>query len=350
MLSRSVRGLKPVRKIKVLGYPFAGGQGQSGVELTPAFLQQQAWFKAMCARSDMHVEYQEIKVTDVRSNSFSSDEESSLSSEEHEEAKNIQNVVLSSQHLSQATAQAIREGFFPVVLGGDHSQAIGSIHGAKQIKPDCKLLWLDAHIDANTPMSSPSGNAHGMPVSFLSGLVPFHRTWNCVDIERDLCYFGIRSYEADEEQLIRDKRTLVFESHLCQPENLDYIHRVINAYFMDRLRQPVRSEAEIDYWVSFDIDGVDAREFGSTGTSEYHGMSMDYINSFMRRFLPRSLGMDFTEVNFSLAKNKDMLLADQQTFREIIELIVDCVNTVPYEIESNKTVGTNMESAVYKLK
>ena len=101
MLQKSIRGLKPVRKIKVLGYPFAGGQGQSGVELTPVFLQQQSWFKAMQARSDMHIEYEEIKVTETRNNLVSSDEESGfLSSEEQEEAKNIKNVTLSSQHLS----------------------------------------------------------------------------------------------------------------------------------------------------------------------------------------------------------------------------------------------------------
>ena len=200
MLSRVAHGLRPIRKIKVLGYPFAGGQGQCGVELTPAYLQQQEWFKAMQSRSDMHVEYEEIKVTSPASNLLSSDDENDLSgSEDMEDAKNNKNVQMSSLMLSQATSRAIRDGYFPLVVGGDHSQAIGSIHGMKQHYPDAKLLWIDAHIDANTPMSSPSGNAHGMPVAYLSGLVPFYRQWKCLDVDKDLCYFGIRSYEADEE-------------------------------------------------------------------------------------------------------------------------------------------------------
>ena len=70
----------------------------------------------------------------------------------------------------------------------------------------------------------------------------------------------------------------------------------------------------------------------------------------MRRFLPRSIGMDFTEVNFALAKNEHMLRTDQQTFREIIELIVDCVNAEPYEIEPKKAIGSNMERTVDKLR
>ena len=71
--------------------------------------------------------------------------------------------------------------------------------------PDGKIIWVDAHIDANTPHSSPSGNAHGMPLSYLSGIVPMSKYWNCVNIEKDLCYFGIRSYEEDEVALIKEK-------------------------------------------------------------------------------------------------------------------------------------------------
>jgi len=68
----------------------------------------------------------------------------------------------------------------------------------KKMFPDGKLIWIDAHIDANTPSSSPSGNAHGMPLAYLSGIVPMHKHWKCVDIEKDLCYFGIRSFEPEE--------------------------------------------------------------------------------------------------------------------------------------------------------
>ena len=94
--------------------------------------------------------------------------------------------------------------------------------------PDGKLIWIDAHIDANTPVSSPSRNAHGMPLAYLSGEVPFHGAWKCVDIEKDLCYFGIRSFEEEEEQLIKEKQVLVFEPEDCNIEDLDKIHKSIN--------------------------------------------------------------------------------------------------------------------------
>lgn len=96
---------------------------------------------------------------------------------------------------------------------------------------------MDAHIDANTPESSPSRNAHGMPLAYLSGIVPFHRYWQCLNIERDLCYFGIRSYEEDELELIRRKKVLVFESDVCQKDNLPKIDNMLQNYFARRSLQ-----------------------------------------------------------------------------------------------------------------
>lgn len=86
--------------------------------------------------------------------------------------------------------------------------------------PEAKLLWLDAHIDANTPETSPSKNMHGMPLAYLSGMVPMHTQWKCLDIAKDICYFGIRSYEPEEKQLLKDENVLVFEPHECLKENI----------------------------------------------------------------------------------------------------------------------------------
>jgi arginase len=100
----------------------------------------------------------------------------------------------------------------------------------KRMYPNGKVIWIDAHIDANTPGTSPSGNAHGMPLAFLSGLVPLYKHWNCISFN-DLCYFGIRSYEEEESALIRDNRVLVFDSAECSSSKLDQIHSEINRYF-----------------------------------------------------------------------------------------------------------------------
>jgi arginase family enzyme len=87
--------------------------------------------------------------------------------------------------------------------------------------PNGKVIWIDAHIDANTPSSSPSRNAHGMPLAYLSGIVEGYKHWQCLKIENDLCYFGIRSYEEEEAALIQEKGVLVFDSAECSVNKLD---------------------------------------------------------------------------------------------------------------------------------
>lgn len=319
-----------MKKVKVLGYPFAGGQGRSGVELTPGWLNNQAWFKSMAASSsNVPVEYEEINVSSPKCNKYHVDKQiasgNPFTQEELEDAKNIQNVIASSTQLRNQTYKALKEGFYPIVLGGDHSQAIGSVAGMKKMYPDGKLLWVDAHIDANTPASSPSKNAHGMPLAYLSGEVPYHRHWNCVDMEKDLCYFGIRSFEEEEEALIREKGCLIFEPENCKIEDLRSIHAKMNQYF--------NHTRDSKYWISFDIDGVDGNQFRSTGTVEGNGLTLDSTYKFFERFTPRSIGMDLTEVNFELTEGQTRR-NDEQTFRELFEFITHSVNTPVLEDES----------------
>lgn len=217
--------LKQLKKVKVLGYPFAGGQPRGGVELTPSWLQNQAWFKQLANSYKMPVVYEEIKVSSPHCNSvhFDNMKKQGLvkSVDDLPDAKNISNVVKSSFALRSQTAKALQDGYYPIVLGGDHSQAIGSIAGLKHVYPDAKLIWVDAHIDANTPSTSPSKNAHGMPLAYLSGIVPNHDFWKCVNLKTDLLYFGIRSYEDDEKELIDSMGIPIFESKDCTPEKIN---------------------------------------------------------------------------------------------------------------------------------
>jgi arginase len=223
-----------LKKVKVLGYPFAGGQPRGGVELTPTWFKSQKWFKDLQNVHRVPVVYEEVPVTSGFCNAFHFDP-STDGAKKHEilEAKNIENVIQSSLNLKNATVRAIKEGYFPVVLGGDHSQAMGSLAGYKKMFPDGRIIWIDAHIDANTPSSSPSGNAHGMPLAFLSGQVPKYRNMKCVDMDKDVCYFGIRSFEDEEVKFIQDNKVLVFESQTCHPtdQRMTEIHQEIYSYF-----------------------------------------------------------------------------------------------------------------------
>ena len=83
--------------------------------------------------------------------------------------KYIDCIVPMARRTAGAVATSIQQGHFPLVLGGDHSIALGSIHGAAKHKR-LGVIWIDAHADFNTAETTPSGNIHGMPLAALCGL------------------------------------------------------------------------------------------------------------------------------------------------------------------------------------
>jgi arginase family enzyme len=158
---------------------------------------------------------------------------------------------------------------------------------------------------------------HGMPLAYLSGMIPHHSQWKCIDMSKDICYFGIRSYEPEEHQLFKDKNVLVFESSECLKENIHFIKQELYSYFKRQSNK---------YWISFDIDSVDATSFESTGTAEEEGLTLDFVENFFSSFAHKTVGMDFTEVNFELAPSAHQRLNDENTFRHLLELILHSVN------------------------
>ena len=109
------------------------------------------------------------------------------------------------RRVESAVADALADGETPLVLGGDHSIAIGSVGGASRDR-DVGVLWLDAHGDFNTPETTPSGNVHGMPVAALLGRGVFGEMgWATADVaERDVAMVGLRDVDERERTAIRD--------------------------------------------------------------------------------------------------------------------------------------------------
>lgn len=112
------------------------------------------------------------------------------------------------QALAAAAEHSMAAGF-PIFLGGDHSLSLGTVagvaaHAKKQARP-LFVLWLDAHSDFHTPMTTRSGNLHGTPVAYLAGLADFENFPPFPDpVPADrICLFGIRSVDPDERTALR---------------------------------------------------------------------------------------------------------------------------------------------------
>lgn len=129
------------------------------------------------------------------------------------------------QKICDQVYEHAKQGRCVLTLGGDHSIAIGTVAGtAKAIRErlgrEMALIWVDAHTDINTPETSESGNVHGMPVAFLSGLATEERQdifgWlkedNLISLKK-LVYIGLRDVDRGEKKILRDNKIKAFSMH-----------------------------------------------------------------------------------------------------------------------------------------
>jgi len=195
------------------------------------------------------------------------------------------------RRVESAVADAIDEGSFPLVLGGDHSVAIGSINGAGADQ-DVGVLWLDAHGDFNTPATTPSGNVHGMPVAgFLGRGVFADMSWARADVdESNVAMVGLRSIDEEERTAIRDSDVTAYTMS-------DVDSRGLVPVLEDAL------EAALDgvdaLHVSLDMDFLDPDEAPGVGTPVRGGVSYREAHAAMEMIAETdALGsMEVVEVN-----------------------------------------------------
>jgi arginase len=111
--------------------------------------------------------------------------------------------------LADAVAGAVAEGAHPLVLGGDHSVAIGTLRGAAR-DADLGVVWFDAHGDFNTPATTPSGNVHGMALAAALGRGSFADTWADAGIDpENVAIVGVRDLDPGERDALRDSPVTV---------------------------------------------------------------------------------------------------------------------------------------------
>jgi arginase len=128
-----------------------------------------------------------------------------------DDAKFLPQIAASCERLGELVGQALSLGKIPLVLGGDHSIAVGSVAGVSRFFRESNakvgLIWVDAHADMNTPQSSPSGNVHGMPLACCVGVGPkalTHMFGFCPKVDAaNVALVGIRDVDMLERGTVR---------------------------------------------------------------------------------------------------------------------------------------------------
>jgi arginase len=206
-------------------------------------------------------------------------------------AKYLEEVRDTCAKLSEEVADALESDAFPLVLGGDHSIAIGSVDGAAR-DTDLGVVWFDAHGDFNTPATTPSGNIHGMPVAAILGEGSFDDLDWGLDprvAEENVALVGIRSLDEAERSALRETDVTVFTMS-------DIDRRGITAVTEDAL--DVASGGTDGIHVSLDLDWLDPDEAPGVGTPVRGGVTYREAHAAMELVAERDLrSMEAVEVN-----------------------------------------------------
>ncbi len=202
-----------------------------------------------------------------------------------------------SERLSHLTFNMVKNKQRYVVVGGDHSSAIGTWTGAAAaLRPqgDLGLIWVDAHMDSHTPQTTASGNIHGMPVAVLLGYGDPSLTKlmeNAAKVKpENLCLIGIRSFEPEEKQFLEQLNVRVYY--------VDEIkERGLKAVFEEAVEHVSRNTA--GYGISIDVDAIDPAEAPGVGTPAPDGLHGQAMQEILQQLPQRQklVGFEIAEFN-----------------------------------------------------
>jgi arginase len=248
-------------KIRIIGVPMDLGASRRGVDMGPSALRV-AGLQARMKQLGRQVE-------DIGNIIVKQPEEQHYGVKN---AKYLEEISDTCKGLAEMVGKTLADDLLPLVLGGDHSIAVGTIAGAaahygKESKR-IGLIWLDAHGDMNTPESSPSGNVHGMPLASIMGYGPPELT----DLggvkpmvePRNIALVGIRDLDSKERRLVKESGVHIFTMR-------DIDERGMREVMADALRFAADDTAGIA--ISLDMDFVDPGDAPGVGTPVRGGVT-----------------------------------------------------------------------------
>jgi arginase len=261
-------------RVDVIGVPMDLGADRRGVDMGPSAIRYARLRESLVALGvTQYVDHGNIPVPLAESHI----------AQEVRNAKFLPIILSVCTELSRLVEEALRKGGFPLVLGGDHSIAIGTLAGVKNARGAAPgLLWFDAHGDINTPLTSPSGNVHGMPVSIAleeRSILP----------ERTVL-IGLRDVDAGERTRIRELGVGAFS--MSDIDRLG-MERVIEEAI------EIAGSGPGSVHVSFDMDGIDPSEAPGVGTPVRGGLTYREAHLAMEAIAGAGIAgsLEITEIN-----------------------------------------------------
>ncbi|WP_071458840.1 arginase [Bacillus massilinigeriensis] len=285
-----------MRKISVIGMPMDLGQMRRGVDMGPSAIRYagvverlQVLFDEIEDKGDIAVGRPAVKI----------DPESKL--------RNLELIAEKNALLASEVEHIVNEGSFPLVLGGDHSIAIGTLAGLAKNYHKLGVIWYDAHGDLNTAETSPTGNIHGMPLAVSLGKGHPMLTGLGGDapkvLPENIVLIGARDLDEGEKALIKELGIKVYTMHEIDRLGMARVMEETIGYLKERTD---------GVHLSLDLDGLDPADAPGVGTPVAGGIS--YRESHLAMEMLAESGIitsaEFVEVNPILdEKNKTAIAA-----------------------------------------
>lgn len=277
----------PRSHIAIIGAPLDLGQGRRGVDMGPSALR--------VANLNARVASLGYAVEDLGNVPV---EQAESAPEGHPRAKYLPQIAASCQRIALQVIETLGAGGMPLVLGGDHSVAVGTVSGVshffRQRDQKVGLIWLDAHADINTPDSSPSGNVHGMPLACIVGEGPPELTglfgYQPKIAPSNVVIVGLRDVDQTEKPHVRG-----FGVHAFTMRDID--ERGMRSVMEEAIA--LASNGTERFHLSLDMDFVDPKDAPGVGTPVRGGATYREAHLAMEMICDsrRMVSMEVVEVN-----------------------------------------------------
>ncbi|WP_267893595.1 arginase [Virgibacillus senegalensis] len=285
------------KQISIIGVPMDLGQNRRGVDMGPSAMRYAGVIETLEALHFQIEDLGDIKIS----------RPSRGAEQLQDNLRNLSQVAEGNELLAKQVDKAVATGKFPLVLGGDHSIAIGSLAGIAKHYENLGVIWYDAHGDLNTAETSPSGNIHGMPLAVNLGL-GHERLTSILGYQpklkpENIVIIGARSLDEGEKELIREKGVKVYTMHEVDRMGMSAVITEVIDYLKERTD---------GVHLSLDLDGLDPGDAPGVGTPVIGGLSYRESHLAMEMLAETDMitSAEFVEVNPILdEKNKTAVIA-----------------------------------------
>ena len=292
-----------MRKIAVIGVPMWLGQSEYGAQLGPSAIRAAGLVK--------YLRLLDNNIIDVGNLEFASTASHFCAENSKCNIRHLETIRDFSEQIALKVSEICMSGRFPLILGGDHSLAIGTLAGISKHYQDLGVIWYDAHADSNTEETSPSGNIQGMPLAASIGaghadLVKVGGYKHKIKSE-NIVLVGVREMDPGEKEFIYDNRIKLFTSQDVHRMGINRVMKETISYLKQRCD---------GVHLSFDLDVIDPRDGIGVGTPVADGICLGQNIEAMQILAKANVitSAEFVEVN-------PLLDVDGKTVTATINLI-----------------------------